>query len=54
MIKTVFDDKTVELLCAHMVVAEVIELITCFEIALSLYSTVLELFVTVFPLPIFS
>ena len=54
MIKTVFDDKTGELLGAHMVGAEVTELIQGFGIAQSLESTEQELMHTVFPHPTLS
>ncbi len=54
MIKTVFDDKTGELLGAHMVGAEVTELIQGFGIAQSLETTEQELMHTVFPHPTLS
>ena len=54
MIKTVFDDKTGELLGAHMVGAEVTELIQGFGIAQSLETTEQELMRTVFPHPTLS
>ena len=54
MIKAVFDDKTGELLGAHMVGAEVTELIQGFGIAQSLESTEQELMHTVFPHPTLS
>jgi dihydrolipoamide dehydrogenase len=51
MAKTVFDAKTGELLGAHMVGAEVTELIQGFAIARTLESTETELMATVFPHP---
>ena len=54
MIKTVFDDKTGELLGAHMVGAEVTELIQGFGIAQTLETTEQELMHTVFPHPTLS
>ncbi len=54
MIKTVFDSKTGELLGAHMIGAEVTELIQGFGIAKSLETTEAELMHTVFPHPTLS
>ena len=54
MIKTVFDAKTGELLGAHMIGAEVTELIEGFGIAKSLQTTETELMHTVFPHPTLS
>jgi dihydrolipoamide dehydrogenase len=51
MVKTVFDAKTGELLGAHMVGAEVTELIQGFAIARTLESTETELMETIFPHP---
>ncbi len=51
MIKTVFDAKTGELLGAHMVGAEVTEMIQGYTIARTLESTEAELIHTVFPHP---
>jgi len=51
MIKTVFDAKTGELLGAHMVGAEVTEMIQGYTIARTLESTEAELMHTVFPHP---
>ena len=51
MVKTVFDAKTGELLGAHMVGAEVTEMIQGFAIARTLESTEAELMETVFPHP---
>jgi dihydrolipoamide dehydrogenase len=51
MIKTVFDAKTGELLGAHMVGAEVTEMIQGYTIARTLESTEAELMETVFPHP---
>lgn len=54
MVKTVFDAKTGELLGAHMVGAEVTELIQGFGIAKTMESTEAELMHTVFPHPTLS
>ena len=54
MIKTVFDAKTGELLGAHMVGAEVTELIQGYVVARTLESTEAELMETVFPHPTLS
>lgn len=54
MIKTIFDDKTGELLGAHMVGAEVTELIQGYVIAMGLETTESELMHTVFPHPTLS
>jgi dihydrolipoamide dehydrogenase len=54
MVKTVFDAKTGELLGAHMVGAEVTELIQGYVIARELESTETELMHTVFPHPTIS
>ena len=54
MVKTVFDSKTGELLGAHMVGAEVTELIQGFTIAKTLETTEKELIRTVFPHPTLS
>jgi dihydrolipoamide dehydrogenase len=54
LVKTVFDAKTGELLGAHMVGAEVTELIQGFSIAKTLETTEEELFHTVFPHPTLS
>jgi dihydrolipoamide dehydrogenase len=54
MIKTIFDDKTGELLGAHMVGAEVTELIQGYVIAMGLETTETELMHTVFPHPTLS
>jgi dihydrolipoamide dehydrogenase len=54
MIKTVFDAKTGELLGAHMVGAEVTELIQGYTIAKSLETTEAELIRTIFPHPTIS
>jgi len=51
MIKTVFDGKTGELLGAHMVGAEVTEMIQGYTIARTLETTETELINTVFPHP---
>jgi dihydrolipoamide dehydrogenase len=51
MVKTVFDAKTGELLGAHMVGAEVTEMIQGFAIARTLESTEAELVETIFPHP---
>jgi dihydrolipoamide dehydrogenase len=54
MVKTVFDAKTGELLGAHMVGAEVTELIQGYGIAKTLESTEVELMHTIFPHPTLS
>ncbi|WP_029057068.1 dihydrolipoyl dehydrogenase [Stappia stellulata] len=54
MIKTVFDKKTGELLGAHMVGAEVTELIQGFVVAMNLETTEEELMHTIFPHPTLS
>jgi dihydrolipoamide dehydrogenase len=54
MVKTVFDAKTGELLGAHMVGAEVTELIQGYAIAKTLETTEAELISTVFPHPTLS
>jgi dihydrolipoamide dehydrogenase len=51
MVKTVFDAKTGELLGAHMIGAEVTELIQGYVIARTLESTEAELIETIFPHP---
>ena len=54
MVKTVFDGKTGELLGAHMVGAEVTELIQGYTIAKTLETTETELIHTIFPHPTLS
>jgi dihydrolipoamide dehydrogenase len=54
MVKTVFDSKTGELLGAHMIGAEVTELIQGYTIAKTLETTETELIRTVFPHPTLS
>src|SRR5262249_42517787 len=54
MVKTVFDAKTGELLGAHMVGAEVTEMIQGFAIARTLESTEAELIQSIFPHPTIS
>ena len=54
MIKTIFDKKTGQLLGAHMVGAEVTELIQGFVVAMNLETTEEELMHTVFPHPTLS
>ncbi len=54
MIKTVFDAKTGELLGAHMIGAEVTELIQGYAIARTLETTEMDLMHTVFPHPTLS
>ena len=51
MVKTVFDAKTGELLGAHMIGAEVTEMIQGYTIARTLEATEAELKNTVFPHP---
>jgi dihydrolipoamide dehydrogenase len=53
-VKTIFDDKTGELLGAHMVGAEVTEMIQGYVIAMTLEATEQELIHTVFPHPTLS
>ncbi len=53
-IKTIFDDKSGELLGAHMIGSEVTELIHGFSIAKKLETTELDLFHTIFPHPTLS
>ena len=54
LIKTVFDAKTGELLGAHMIGAEVTEMIQGYVIARTLEATEAELMHTVFPHPTIS
>jgi dihydrolipoamide dehydrogenase len=54
LVKTVFDAKTGELLGAHMIGAEVTELIQGYAIARTLETTEAELIQTVFPHPTLS
>jgi dihydrolipoamide dehydrogenase len=54
LVKTVFDAKTGELLGAHMVGAEVTELIQGYAVARQLETTEAELMHTVFPHPTLS
>lgn len=54
MVKTVFDDKTGELLGAHMVGAEVTELIQGYVVGRTLETTEEDLMNTVFPHPTLS
>jgi dihydrolipoamide dehydrogenase len=54
MVKTVFDAKTGELLGAHMVGAEVTELIQGYAIARQMEATELDLMHTIFPHPTLS
>jgi len=54
LIKTIFDDKTGQLLGAHMVGAEVTELIQGFVVAMNLETTEEELMHTIFPHPTLS
>ncbi|MEK9671573.1 MAG: dihydrolipoyl dehydrogenase [Rhodospirillaceae bacterium] len=54
LIKTVFDEKTGQLLGAHMVGAEVTELIQGYVVAMGLETTEAELMQTVFPHPTLS
>ena len=54
MVKTVFDAGTGELLGAHMIGAEVTELIQGYTVAMGLESTEQELMETVFPHPTLS
>lgn len=54
LVKTIFDAKTGELLGAHMVGAEVTELIQGFVVAMNLETTEAELMHTIFPHPTLS
>jgi len=54
LVKTIFDAKTGELLGAHMVGAEVTELIQGFVVAMNLETTEVELMHTIFPHPTLS
>ena len=54
MVKTIFDAKTGQLLGAHMVGAEVTELIQGFVVAMKLETTEEDLMQTVFPHPTLS
>jgi dihydrolipoamide dehydrogenase len=54
LVKTIFDAKTGELLGAHMVGAEVTELIEGFVVAMNLETTEQELMHTIFPHPTLS
>jgi dihydrolipoamide dehydrogenase len=54
LVKTIFDAKTGELLGAHMVGAEVTELIQGYAVAKTLETTETELMHTVFPHPTLS
>ncbi|MFM2130720.1 MAG: hypothetical protein RL477_2266, partial [Pseudomonadota bacterium] len=54
LIKTVFDARTGQLLGAHMIGAEVTELIQGFAVARTLETTEAELMATVFPHPTLS
>ena len=54
MVKTIFDEKTGQLLGAHMVGAEVTELIQGYVVAMNLETTEEELFHAVFPHPTLS
>src|SRR5260370_42572520 len=54
MVKTVFDAKTGELLGAHMIGAEVTELIQGYTVAKTLETTEAELTATIFPHPTLS
>ena len=54
LVKTIFDDKTGELLGAHMVGPEVTELIQGYAIARTLEATEAELMQTIFPHPTLS
>ena len=54
LVKTIFDEKTGELLGAHMIGAEVTEMIQGYGIAKTLETTELELMHTIFPHPTLS
>jgi len=53
-VKTVFDSKTGALIGAHMIGAEVTEMIQGFTLAITLEATEAEVFATVFPHPTMS
>jgi dihydrolipoamide dehydrogenase len=53
-VKTVFDAKTGQLLGAHMIGAEVTEMIQGFALAMTLEATEAEIMATVFPHPTMS
>jgi dihydrolipoamide dehydrogenase len=53
-VKTIFDAKTGELLGAHMIGAEVTEMIQGYAVAMGLETTEHELMETVFPHPTLS
>jgi dihydrolipoamide dehydrogenase len=54
LVKTIYDAKTGELLGAHMIGAEVTEMVQGFSIAMTLETTEEELMHTVFPHPTLS
>ena len=54
LIKTIFDEKTGELLGAHMIGADVTELIQGYVIAKQMEGTELDLINTIFPHPTLS
>ena len=54
MIKTIFDERTGELLGAHMIGPGVTEMIQGFAVAMSLETTEADLMATVFPHPTLS
>ena len=54
LVKTIFDENTGELLGAHMIGAEVTELIQGYAIAMGLETTEAELVHTIFPHPTLS
>ena len=54
LVKTIFDEKTGELLGAHMVGAEVTEMIQGYAVAMNLETTEAELMHTIFPHPTLS
>jgi dihydrolipoamide dehydrogenase len=54
LVKTIFDAKTGEMLGAHMIGAEVTEMIQGYTVARSLETTEVELMHTVFPHPTLS
>ena len=54
MVKTIIDEKTGQLLGAHMIGAEVTELIQGYVVAMTLETTEAELMHTVFPHPTLS
>ena len=53
-IKTIFEENTGQILGAHLVGAEVTELINSFSLAIKLEATEIDIFSTIFPHPTIS